>query len=128
MIEMLIVDDDYMSYLQRFRTAFRGEVQFSAVDNGVKGADLFQRKRFEGVILDYDMPHDGYQTALKMKAHSPNIPLIGFSVKWDERLALELNLFAYSSKEENIAKAVAQLCRMDDQTFSKKIKPYFSGR
>ena len=128
MIEMLIVDDDYLSYLHKFRTAFRGEVQFSAVDDGFKGVGLFQRKRFQGVILDYDMPHDGYQTALKIREHSPDIPLIGFSVNWDEKLASELNLFAYSSKEEEIARAVANLCKMDDQAFSRKIKPYFNGR
>ena len=59
--------------------------------------------------------------------HSPDNPLIGFSVTWNAKMASDLSLFAYSSREVDIAKAVAQLCKIDEEIFKKKIKPYFNG-
>ena len=42
-------------------------------------------------------------------------------------MASDLSLFAYSSREVDIAKAVAQLCKIDEEIFKMKIKPYFNG-
>ncbi len=124
-LEILVADDDFLSYVPRFKKAFDGKVNFTAVDNGGEALRLVQKNNYDAVVLDYEMTPNGYQTAFKIRSLTENVKIIGFSAEWTKEMAEQLGMVYFSGVEVNIAQAIAKLAGMDRQSYERDIKPHF---
>jgi len=128
-LEVLIADDDFEGYIHRFEKAFHGKARFKGAENAGEALNFINEGRdgehYGLVILDYNPPINGFQTAIKIKAVPYDIKIIGFSSEWKEDEVKQVGLYYFSDFEPDIAHAVADILKMDQKTYERDIKPHF---
>ncbi|MBS3155554.1 response regulator [Candidatus Woesearchaeota archaeon] len=110
-LEVLIADDDYISFIQGFREKFKDKINFTCVEGGVHAVKLVGDRNYDLIILDYNMPFNGYETAKKIRELKKDSKIIGYSALWNETNAQELGLLYYSGVEKDIERKLFDFIR-----------------
>ncbi len=114
--KMLVVDDDAaIRELVSTRLALAGYVTFTA-RNGIEAMSRLNERRYDGMILDLNMPmSDGYDVLKKTtKARPPTLVLTARHNADDVREAIRLGARDYLTKpfdDQQLLKRVARLMR-----------------
>lgn len=101
-LEVLIADDEYQDFIGRFTEKFGNKINFTCVETGIEAVNLVKNgMNYDLILLDYNMPLNGYKTAKIIRAEKEDSKIMGFSVLWTKKEAEELNLFAYGAEKES---------------------------
>ncbi|OFX21203.1 MAG: hypothetical protein A2033_04885 [Bacteroidetes bacterium GWA2_31_9] len=78
---VLIVEDDYASYLFLDELLSESGINIMHATNGAEAVDLFRSNDFQIVLMDIQMPiMDGLTATKEMKKINPNVPIIAQTV------------------------------------------------
>jgi len=86
---ILHVDDNFDA-LTMMKLKFRDTYNITSTSNPKKALEILNKKRFEVVITDYDMPEmNGLQLLKKIKERFPDLPVIFYTGQGNEEVARE---------------------------------------
>ena len=91
-IKILMVEDDRAHTRLAERTFSRVGLNYEVVQvaSGSECLKRLQEENFDIVLLDYYLPdEDGFQILEKIKSHNPLLPVIVFTGRGDEQLAVQ---------------------------------------
>jgi CheY-like chemotaxis protein len=101
-LKILVVDDSETSRRMLRAVLWSQQWSVSEAENGPQGIQKFKKLNPDAVVLDLAMPEmDGVETAKRMSAVNPDVPLILFTVYEGESLqspAQEAGISAVISK------------------------------
>lgn len=90
-LTILYAEDDPITRENIARTLSLFVQKVITVSNGIEAIEMFQKKAIHIVILDYVMPFmDGNETAKKIQAHDPSVPIIMLSSYTDKEKLLKM--------------------------------------
>jgi len=69
--------------------------------NGADGLDLVKERRYDAIVVDYNMPDmNGDDLVKRMRSRRPNALIIGFSAERREREFLKAGADAFMNKSD----------------------------
>ncbi|MFX0134939.1 MAG: response regulator [Candidatus Hodarchaeota archaeon] len=110
---ILVINDNNRLLKQLVRYLSYKGYDIEGTEFGKEGVNLFRKKKFNLVIIDYHLENDKHKTAEffihKMKAINSSIPIIVMSATEENLIASDLNAsdFIYLDLEKNFAEEIS---------------------
>lgn len=123
-ISLLVVEDDPFTLQQLARALAREVREVVTASDGEQGVAAFRQHRPDLVLTDLNMPVlDGLEMAARIKALSPDTPVIAATAHNDERSlhkAIEVGMDGYVSKPVDLAALRPVLLKCAGQALSRR--------
>jgi len=116
-MHILLVDNDNIMLIIQSKILEKTGASVDSVNSGFKAIELLQRKKYDFIVMDCQMPEiDGFETTVKIRAmanQTPIIALTGNDTQQDRQECQQAGMNDFLTKPLKLPDLKAALLRLN---------------